>query len=237
MRIRSAQHPPTREEIDRILKEGASSDDQEQRPALLRRLRQGFFLDSHHQPLSARERLVQQYKKDGLVLFLGAGVSVGNGIPNWPKLANDVLLASGIVPAELPNVQKSFPSYLAQFELARQLLGTDRKLIATIYQELYKGTEGKLQLEKIPRKYEEQIGWYGWPEVVKALQPNKTLEALGNLLITYDGTKARRNPTQNSTAMRLVSSSRNAIKWSRTCLVHANTSTPPFGISGFTVFR
>jgi hypothetical protein len=194
MRIRSAQVPPTHDDIDSILRGDASADGSKRHAALLRRLRQAFFLDREGQPVSARERLVEQYKKDGLVLFLGAGVSVGSGIPSWPRLAESVLQSSGVTPEEVDSVKKALPSYVVQFELARQLLGADSKFLGAIYKELYKGLECKSQLESIPRKYEDQVGWSGWPELATALQTNETLKAVADLLIVYDGTKPRRNP-------------------------------------------
>jgi hypothetical protein len=194
MRIRSAQVPPTHDDIDSILRGGASADGSKRHPALLRRLRQAFFLDREGRPLSARERLVEQYKKDGLVLFLGAGVSVGSGIPSWPRLAESMLHSSGVTPEEFDSVKKALPSYVVQFELARQLLGADSKFVGAIYRELYKGLECKSQLENIPRKYEDQVGWSGWSDLATALQTNETLKAVGDLLIVYDGTKPRRNP-------------------------------------------
>ncbi len=194
MRIRSAQLPPGREQIDRILAEGASAHDVKHHPAFVRRLKQAFFLNSEGRPLSARERLIEQYKKDGLVLFLGAGVSLASGIPSWPKLAENVLLAAGVVPEEIEVLKKVLPTYVSQFELARELLGTDRKLVAAIYEELYKGLKGKRELEEMPRKYEDQLGWLGWPGIAKALQTNRTLQAVGDLLVIHDGTRPRHNP-------------------------------------------
>jgi hypothetical protein len=76
MRVRSTEHPPSQQDIDRILAKGASDADVRKFKRFLRRMRMAFFLDSQNRPLSARQRLVNQYKQDGLVLFLGAGVSV-----------------------------------------------------------------------------------------------------------------------------------------------------------------
>jgi hypothetical protein len=144
--------------------------------------------------LPARERLIEQYKQDGLVLFLGAGVSRGSGIPAWPELAEALLLKSGVTADQLEIVKKVFPSSITEFELAGLLLGTNRSLVMAIYKGLYEQMKCKPRLEEIPRKYEEQIGWHGWGDVLKALQANKTLEAVGDLLITYDGTVPKRNP-------------------------------------------
>jgi hypothetical protein len=194
MRIRSTERPPTRGDIDRIVQEGPSVDDEVSFRRLLRRLQQGFLLDTRHRPLTARERLVEQYKMDGLVLFLGAGVSRDSGIPNWPELADALLLKSGIAANELLAVKKVLPSYITQFELAGQLLGTPSELVKAIYQGLYERMEYKPKFEGIPRKYEEQIGWPGWGDVLKVLQTNKTLQTVGDLLMTYDTAGPKRNP-------------------------------------------
>lgn len=192
MRIRSIEQPPTKEDIDRIVQEGATVNDQGHFPSLLRRLRQSYFLNDKYQPLSARKRLVEQYKADGLVLFLGAGVSSGSGIPGWHDLAKRVLLKSGISPKALPSVLKALPSNVTQFELAAQRL-ENNGFLAALYSSLYERMECKHHLEKIPRKYEDQSSWSGWNDILKLLQNNKTLKAVGDLLIAEDD-PPRRNP-------------------------------------------
>lgn len=194
MRIRTDSNPPSRELIDRILLEGASNEDKESQGYLLRRPRQSCFLDLEGRPLSPRERLITQYRNDGLILFLGAGVSVDSGIPSWPKLARDILLSSGVPSAEVDDVMRALPSYISQFELARQLFGTEKDLIGALYRELYKGIAFKNLVEKSPRKYEDQPGWPGWSEILQALERNETLDAIGKLLIVFDGEAPRRNP-------------------------------------------
>jgi hypothetical protein len=193
MRIRTEQKPPTRNDIDRILREGAHAEESSHR-YLLRRLRQSCFLDAQDRPLSSRERLVAQYKNDGLALFLGAGVSIDSGVPSWPKLARNILIASGVAAGDVDNVIRAFPSFSSQFELARQRFGTEKAFINALYGELYRGIECKELLENIPRKYEEQAGWSGWSEILKALERNRTLEAIGKLLMILDGGTSRRNP-------------------------------------------
>ncbi len=194
MRIRSTQRPPTRETIDRMVREGASADDKTRSPRFLRRLQQAFILDKEFRTMSARERLVQQYKKDGLVLFLGAGISCGSKIPSWPKLANKVLLKSSISQEELGTIKKALPSFIAQFELARQILGSDKNLVEVIYEALYQAASCRSLLKAIPPKYEDQIGWSGWENVRAALEVNKTLRAVGELLINEHGGQPKRNP-------------------------------------------
>jgi hypothetical protein len=152
-----------------------------------------FLLDSQNRPLSARQRLVSQYKKDGLVLFLGAGVSVESGVPNWPVLVDRVLAKAGIAHRELAKIERSLPTYITRFELAGLLAGSRVQFVKGLYESLYSGVKCKGVLEQVPPKYEKQIGWPGWKKVLGCLRANKTLAAVGNLLIV-DGRKPRRNP-------------------------------------------
>jgi len=194
MRHRSTERPPAKADIDRIVREGAAVDDESRFRQFVRRMQKAFFLDVKNRSLPARKRLVEQYRKDGLVLFLGAGVSSGSGIPNWPELADKLLLKSGVKSTDLNAVKKALPSYITQFELVGELLGTRRRLVEEIYRGLYARMECRPQLMEIPRKYEEQRGWHGWGNVFKALQANKTLKAVGDLLIDSDSAEIRRNP-------------------------------------------
>jgi hypothetical protein len=193
MRIRSKESPPTQEDIDRILHAGASAPDKKCFPNFLRRLQQAFFIDAKCRPVPVRKRLIAQYKSDGLVLIVGAGVSSDSGVPSWPKLAEVVLVKAGIKPLELKTIKKALQPNITQFELAGWLLETRRALVKAIYEGLYDRMECKPLLEKIPKKYEDQIRWQGWGGVLKALRANRTLGAVGDLL-TAKGAKPRRNP-------------------------------------------
>ena len=110
------------------------------------------------------------------------------------SLASRLLLNSGIAADDLSDIKKALPSLITQFELAGCVLGSNKKLLEEIYRALYSSMECKRQLEKIPRKYEEQISWNGWAEVLKTLESNETLAAVGNLLIVEDKSGLRRNP-------------------------------------------
>ena len=194
MRVRSTEHPPSQQDIDRILANGASETDVHKFKRFLRRMRMGFFLDSQNRPLSARQRLVNQYKQDGLVLFLGAGVSVESGVPNWPVLVNRVLLKSGIARRDLSQIERSLNTYITRFELAGLRAGNRVQFVKALYESLYSGVKCRGVLEQIPKKYEKQIGWPGWTRVLRCLESNKTLATVGNLLIVHSQRKPRRNP-------------------------------------------
>ncbi|HEV3333224.1 MAG TPA: SIR2 family protein [Bryobacteraceae bacterium] len=193
MRYRSNDTPPTRAEIDRIIfHKGPSDDDESRLSGFLRRMRSACFLNAK-KPLSPLSRLVAQYAKDGLVLFLGAGVSYESGIPNWSELSRELLLKAGVEPNGIEAVRKALPSYIAQFELAGQILGS-RGFVEGVYRALYGNLKCKSQLESIPVKWDDQKDWPGWSRVLGALKPNKTLEAVGNLLMFGEGMDLRRNP-------------------------------------------
>jgi hypothetical protein len=191
MRHRSIEQPPTKEDIVRIVQRRATAGDKRRFRQFLRRMRKAFFLNTKNQPLSTRERLVEQYRKDGLVLFLGAGVSSDSGIPSWPDLTK-ALLELCVEDGEREDVKKALPSYITQFELAGRHLGY-RKLVKAIHQELYDGMKCG-PVKKVPLSFKRQKKWKQWKAVLRALQDNKTLEAVGNFLIIYDGKKPRRNP-------------------------------------------
>jgi hypothetical protein len=138
MRVRIGEQPPSRQDIDSIIEHGASKADCERFPTLLRRLRKSFFLDGEQfGPLSRRERLIRNYREDGLVLFLGAGVGVESGIPPWPRLAEAVLRKSGLTSEELAGVKRAFPSHITQFELARRRFRTYGDFAKSLYNALY----------------------------------------------------------------------------------------------------
>ena len=194
MRHRLSEPPPAKDAIDSILKHGAAADQLRSCPQLLRRLRTACFLDDQNLPLFGRKRLVEQYKKDGLVLFLGAGVSIGSHVPSWPELSDALLLKSGVARAELATVKKALPSYIAQFELAAQRLGP-HGFVQEIHRGLYDNLNCKPQVERIPLSFEDQKSWGDkWDDVLKGLQANKTLATVGDFLFAYDGSTPRRNP-------------------------------------------
>lgn len=159
MRHRSKEPPPTQADIDRILREGATADDRVRFHQFLRRMQKAFFLDAGNKPHCAQVRLIEQYGNDGLVLFLGAGVSKGSGIPNWPDLTDALLLKSGVACDDLAAVKKALPFHITQFELAGRRLGNYRKLVEAIYEGLYERMECKSLVQEIPVPYEKQNVW------------------------------------------------------------------------------
>jgi hypothetical protein len=161
-------------------------------------LQQSFRIDEDYKPVPPRRRLINQYTEDGLVLFVGAGVSYASGIPTWSDLAERVLRKSGVSEEKIQGLRKALPSYISQFELAGQRLGTYQELVKAIYESLYEKLTCKDCLERIPKKYELQVDWSGWMKVLTALEANKTLKALGDLLVIDGDPEIRRNPQIHS---------------------------------------
>src|SRR5690606_34208042 len=50
--------------------------------------------------MSGLEELKQAYRCGKLILFAGAGVSAGLGLPTWPELADEMARQLGYEPAE-----------------------------------------------------------------------------------------------------------------------------------------
>jgi hypothetical protein len=89
------------EELSDIVNNGANALDHYGYERRLRRLRQSCYLDEDNAPLTPQQRLMELYRTDGLVLFLGAGVSRGSEycrIPNWEGLSESMLKEVGAPP-------------------------------------------------------------------------------------------------------------------------------------------
>jgi hypothetical protein len=118
--------------------------------------------------------------------------SMGSGIPNWDGLA-DSLLLKALKEESLEDVKRALPFFISRFEFVAERLGT-RGFVEELYAALYGETPCKTLLESIPIKRDAQKTWVGWPSVAEALAANKTLAAIGDLLILKDGAGFRRNP-------------------------------------------
>jgi hypothetical protein len=190
MRVRVTDQPPTEKQIRNLLRRGSSSTDQS---LIAERLRQSCYLDDNNRKLSPKQRLIEQYRKDGLVLFLGAGVSKGSGIPSWTELIKR-LLPKADISTNYDNVNRAFPSLLSQFDLAAHHLKSPLKFARQLYQCFYQDLKFKHLLCQIPSYEEGEATWPKWNEVVTELQQNGTLAAVGELLIVEEQQQLRRNP-------------------------------------------
>jgi hypothetical protein len=65
----------------------------------LNRMQNCGYLDSGDRCTRGLERLRHQYDNDGVVLFLGAGVSKASGIPEWRELIDLMLKTLEVGPA------------------------------------------------------------------------------------------------------------------------------------------
>jgi len=184
------EQPPTKQQIGDLKAKGTSSDDERR---IVKRLQQSCYLDCNNRPLDAKKRLLAQYRKDGLVLFLGAGVSCGSGIPSWTCLIRRLLSRVGIT-TDYAVIQRVFPSLLSQFDLAAQKLSTPLDFARELYRCLYEDLKSKDLLKEIPKAPKKEAEWDKWDEVVTELQQNETLKAVGELLILDQGECQMRNP-------------------------------------------
>jgi hypothetical protein len=199
MRIRIKEQPATEKDIRRIIEFGARPEEIVTRQRLLKHLTSSCYLDGDDpkRVLTVRERLLEQYKNDGLVLFLGAGVSLGSGIPNWNTLIENIFRKIGIAPNIGRRADRS--SIYAQFELAALRSGEREDFCKNLYDCLYSHAgfkHIKELLKKVPAKYSDQPGWKGWGDLKNKLAKNETLRDVGDLLIVDDAKKhaPKRNP-------------------------------------------
>lgn len=164
---------------------------------LLRRLRQSCYLNDSNKPLTALQRLMEQYRRDGLVLFLGAGVSRGSGIPNWVCLSKSMPKEAGAPEPKELDPNDRVKELLRRFDHVYERLHRDqRKFLSNLYECLYRKVDPNLRsfLRGIPRKREQLPGWQKWVNCHNALAQNKSLAAVGDLLVIEDEDQWRRNP-------------------------------------------
>jgi hypothetical protein len=163
---------------------------------LLRRMRRSCYLDEHDKLLNAKERLLEQYRRDGLVLFLGAGVSRGSEIPNWVRLS-ELMFENTDLPVNILDPNRRVEQLLYRFDqVYERLNGDQRQFLIKLYECLYRDFDSKLSecLRSIPLTRKEQLEWGRWHECREALAANKALAAVGELLVIGDGPQSRRNP-------------------------------------------
>jgi hypothetical protein len=169
-------------------------DDYEQ---LLKRLRQSCYLNDRNEPLKPQERLIEQYWRDGLVLFLGAGVSRESEIPDWVSLSKSMLKEAGAPEPEELDPNDRVKKLLRRFDqVYERLHGDQREFLSKLYRGLYRKVHPNLRnlLDCFPKKREEQPDWREWVSFHKELARNKSLAAVGDLLIIQDEGQWRRNP-------------------------------------------
>ncbi|MHB8654355.1 MAG: SIR2 family protein [Terriglobia bacterium] len=185
---------------------------------LRKRMQQSCYLDSESRRLRPGDRCVKLYAQDGLVLFLGAGVSVDSGIPNWSCLIDDLLKKGKITlhsgasnsclksASQILSQEASLP-LTAQFDLitngdARNEEASaterDRAFAQRIYDSLYgKRFSPKLKkwLRGIPPEHTKKERYKHWDDILGEFKKNATLEAVAELLLhECQGNNLRANP-------------------------------------------
>jgi hypothetical protein len=164
---------------------------------LLRRLRRSCYLDDSDRPFTAQERLMEQYRRDGLVLFLGAGVSRGSGIPNWVSLSESMLKEAGAPEPEELDRNHGVKKLLRRFDQAYRRLHCDQGIfLRNLHECLYRKADRNLRnlLEHIPRERQRLLGWQEWVNCHNLLAQNMSLAVVGDLLVIEDKGRWRRNP-------------------------------------------
>lgn len=168
----------------------------------LNRMRKCAYLDFADRRTSGLERLRLQYESDGLVLFLGAGVSKASGIPEWRGLIDAMLKTLGIGPAT-ENAssfsrlleEKAGLSLLSQFDLvSHQCQGPDQsdKFVGLLREHLYGASEFaeiRRLMNAIPVDNEKKK-LFNWQPLLMELRKNTTLAAVGDLLLDQNGGEA-----------------------------------------------
>jgi SIR2-like domain len=166
---------------------------------LLRRMQDYGYLTPDHRRASGLDRLKHALRSEGLVLFLGAGVSKASGIPGWRELL-DALLADMVSFPEASSTNGPSGSASLRLESAARLPMTSQfdlvahdckehdrehefvdRLRAGLYgQKDFAGT--RELLNAIPEDNEAKK-LHDWTLLRAALDKNETLAATGELLV------------------------------------------------------
>jgi SIR2-like domain len=204
----SSETPPSGKDVHDIyeLKSGAKATTRS--TGLRKRMRQSCYLDGKGRRLGTLERLKAQYRRDGLTLFLGAGVNKDSGVPGWRDLISELLAVEGLKVlssdgrvARCPSCALSEEANLslpAQFSLA-----IPRMKSSDLEERLYKSLYGsktfrqlKDLLEKIPPSNKGKRAAKTqalWKQIQKEIsQKNPSLAAIGDLLLK-GGTRLKCN--------------------------------------------
>jgi SIR2-like domain len=137
-------------------------------------------------------QLQKAYRANNLTLYLGAGVSVGNGLPSWDKLVL-AMYFSAIKRDEIVEAIRPFPNYLfaiAEWHLERRREPLD--ITARKIRKLYGETAF---LEKLHETLYAGFALEGTrsiqpPQVPALLQANPTLRAIAELCTKTDSRRA-----------------------------------------------
>jgi hypothetical protein len=87
----------------------------------------------------AIETLADSLSQGTLVLFLGAGVSLGTGLPDWPSLIKSLRAEVGLPSDHIDDSADSLQ--LAADEVRREFKGSDREFAALVQRHIYGGVK------------------------------------------------------------------------------------------------
>jgi hypothetical protein len=130
------------------------------------------------------EQLRKAYRANNLTLYLGAGVSVGNGLPSWDQLVL-AMYFSAIKSDDIVEAIRPFPNYLfaiAEWHLERRKEPLD--ITARKIRNLYK--DDSVFLERVHQTLYAGFSPPGTrsiepPKIPALLQANATLKAVADL--------------------------------------------------------
>ena len=205
------ERSPTKHELDELyfLEPGSTAKGTRH---LLKRLEQSCFIkkkEGAYRRVGTEERLIEQYCGDGLTLFLGAGVSLGSGLPSWRKLIDSILQSEGFrirrskrlgcVSSSRVLAEYAGLPLTAQFDLIEPQ--NDIEFARKLSEGLYGSPDfQKLRnlLGKIPISNDEKKApktWQLWTDIKKEIADhNQTLEAVGDLLLGPQAEPPAPNP-------------------------------------------
>jgi SIR2-like domain len=163
---------------------------------LLERLQLSCYLDGNWVRLDGWKRLKHQYENDGLVLFLGAGVSKDSGIPDWNEVLDEILHESGISLARTGD-RKSMAELLEKkAKIPRTALldlcanefkkrNPKGKFESLLRKALYGGAKFSplsTMLKGIPHSKKAKLS-HDWHPILDGLKKNPTLAAIGDFVM------------------------------------------------------
>lgn len=133
------------------------------------------------------DQLNQSYSKNGIVLALGAGVSVGSGLPNWADLLRRVSLECGCGTELVDDLRSAGFGLPAIAGMLRAQCPPDRNFPEVVRKCLY---------QTFPRELHNAT-WRNWGELVPYIRShNPTLCGVAALCAVATGSEPRfaRNP-------------------------------------------
>jgi hypothetical protein len=190
------------------LQPGESVDPTKFGPDLVRRMQEYGYVTDRNVRATGLQRLKHACRNEGLVLFLGAGVSSASGIPGWRDLLDGLLADIGSMPAaqtaggeKAGSISQQLQTragipMTAQFDLiVHDCKGPEqeREFVDRLRKGLYgqpRFSRLRMLLDAIPEDNDAKTR-HDWSALRSELQKNSTLAAIGDLIIGTLGGSTR----------------------------------------------